>query len=56
MQPILIPKSEVCRLLCVSPDTVERLVRDGRLKPCRIGRLVRFKVEEINAFVQSNQQ
>jgi len=39
------------KLLAISEWTVRAYVRQGKLHPVRIGRLVRFEVSEIQAFV-----
>jgi len=38
--------------LSISPWTVRALVRDGKLKPTRIGRRVLFEQAEIDNFLQ----
>lgn len=42
------------RLLAVSPWTVRVYIRQGKLNPVRIGRLVRLDEEELSKFVASN--
>jgi len=42
--------TEVANLLAVSIRTVHRLVRDGRLRPFRVGRQLRFSLDEIRRF------
>jgi excisionase family DNA binding protein len=39
-------------LLAVSPWTVRAYIRAGKLKPIRLGRLVRLDEEEIQRFVR----
>jgi excisionase family DNA binding protein len=41
------------QLLAVSPWTVRAYIRQGKLQPIRIGRLVRLEEEEIHRFVAS---
>jgi excisionase family DNA binding protein len=41
------------RLLAVSPWTVRAYIRQRRLRPVRIGRLVRLDEEELSRFVAS---
>jgi excisionase family DNA binding protein len=38
-------------LLAVSPWTIRAYVRQGRLRPVRLGRLVRFDDEDLQRFV-----
>ncbi len=42
------------RLLAVSPWTVRAYIRQGKLHPVRIGRLVRLDEEELSRFVASS--
>lgn len=42
------------RKLAVSPFTVRAYIRQGKLHPVRIGRLVRLDEEELSRFVASN--
>ena len=42
------------RQLAVSPWTVRAYIRQGKLHPVRIGRLVRLDEEELSKFVTSN--
>lgn len=42
------------RQLAVSPWTVRLYIRQGKLRPVRIGRLVRLDEEELSKFVASN--
>jgi excisionase family DNA binding protein len=42
------------RLLAVSPWTVRVYIRQGKLHPVRIGRLVRLDEEELSKFVASH--
>jgi excisionase family DNA binding protein len=38
-------------VLAISPWTVRGLIRDGKLRPVRVGRLVRLEAEELAKFV-----
>ncbi|WP_145030515.1 helix-turn-helix domain-containing protein [Caulifigura coniformis] len=51
----LFTRKETADRLRVSLDTLERLASSGRLRPCRIGRLVRFSEDTINEFIHSCQ-
>lgn len=42
------------RQLAVSPWTIRLYIRQGKLHPVRIGRLVRLEDEELSRFVASN--
>src|SRR6202007_948168 len=43
---------DTAALLAVSPWTVRAYIRDGKLKPIRLGRLVRLDEDEIQRFVR----
>jgi excisionase family DNA binding protein len=45
---------DAAALLAVSPWTVRAYIRQGKLHPVRIGRLVRLDDEELSKFVASN--
>jgi excisionase family DNA binding protein len=42
------------RQLAISPWTIRLYIRQGKLRPVRIGRLVRLDEEELSRFVASN--
>ena len=44
---------EAAQRLCVSVRTVERLVATGRLPQVRVERLARFRVSDLEAYVNS---
>jgi excisionase family DNA binding protein len=52
MKPLYDVKS-TAQLLGVSTWTVRGYIRQGKLHPVRIGRLVRFEEEELSRFVAS---
>lgn len=43
---------EVCEMLEVSRATLYRARKEGILKPVRLGRFLRFKRTEIDAFIE----
>ncbi len=49
----LLSANEIARRLSVTPLSVYRWARMGRLRPIRIGRLLRFPVEEVERFLRS---
>jgi excisionase family DNA binding protein len=49
--PLLLTMAEVAEALRCSASTVERLVRDGSLPVRRLGRSVRVRPEDLEAFV-----
>ena len=42
----------VAALFCVSISTVDNWVKEGRLKPIRFGRLVRFDMDKVEAMIE----
>jgi excisionase family DNA binding protein len=42
---------DAANLLAVSPWTIRAYIRDGKLRPVRIGRLVRLDEQELHRFV-----
>jgi excisionase family DNA binding protein len=49
----LLSANEVARRFSVTPLSVYRWSRSGRLRPIRIGRLLRFPLEEVERFLKS---
>lgn len=52
----LLSANEVARRFSVTPLSVYRWARMGRLRPIRIGRLLRFPVEEVERFLESGME
>jgi excisionase family DNA binding protein len=52
----LLTLSELADTLKVSPHTVRKFVREGRLKPLRICRRLLFSPSEIRRFLETCQQ
>ena len=48
----LLTTNEVARRLAVAPLTVYRLTKLGRLRPRRIGRLLRFEEADVERFLR----
>ena len=42
---------DAARFLAVSPWTIRAYIRDGKLNPVRIGRLVRLEGQELERFI-----
>ena len=42
---------QVAALLGVHPETIRRLIHDGRMDAVRIGRVLRVEAHEVDAFV-----
>jgi excisionase family DNA binding protein len=54
--PELKSTAGTARLLDCSVRTIYRLVDRGELQPVRLGRVLRFEVDQIDAYVQRNRQ
>lgn len=52
MKPLLDVKG-AAEALAVSPWTIRAYIRDGKLQPVRLGRLVRIDEEEVKRFVNA---
>ncbi len=50
--PLLMTKDEVATALQVPPDTVTHLHRDGQLRGVMVGKHLRWRPEDVHAFVQ----
>ena len=50
---VLVTLKEAAKLLAISERTLWQLQADGRLPSVRIGRCLRFRVSDIEAFAQS---
>jgi excisionase family DNA binding protein len=46
--------NSAAKLLAISPWTVRAYIREGKLHPVRIGRLVRLTTEELERFIQDS--
>jgi len=44
---------KAAKLLAVSPWTVRAYIRQGKLQPIRIGRLVRLEAQELESFIDA---
>jgi excisionase family DNA binding protein len=50
----LFTRDGLAEFLAVHPNTVDRLVKARRIAHYRIGRAVRFRVEDVEAFLAAN--
>jgi excisionase family DNA binding protein len=53
--PLLVDSRRAAEMLGVSPRTIWTLQACGELKPTRIGRAVRFSIDELRRFVVERQ-
>jgi excisionase family DNA binding protein len=53
IQP-LFTKETVCEYLAVSPSTLDRLVRAGKIRALRIGGQVRFRPSDIESYLDAS--
>jgi excisionase family DNA binding protein len=51
---VLFTRDALAEFLAVHPNTVDRLVKARRIAHYRIGRAVRFRVEDVEAFLAAN--
>ena len=51
--PLLVNVDEARRLLCVGRTTLFELVRRGQLTPVHIGRALRFRYADLEAYVDA---
>jgi excisionase family DNA binding protein len=52
----LFTKRSLCAYLVISPSTLDRLVRAGRLAAHRIGGQVRFDPDDVNEFIDATKE
>lgn len=50
---LLLNKEEASAALSISTATLDRMVREGRIKPVKLGARVLFKVIDLEAFVEN---
>lgn len=50
----LLDQQRIAVLLNTSERHIERLVEDGRLGHCRVGRFIRFRVSDLHEFLAAN--
>jgi excisionase family DNA binding protein len=50
---ILLNKEEASAALSISTSMLDRLVREGKIRPVRMGTRVLFKVADLEAFVDN---
>lgn len=47
---------DVASVLGVHRNTVHRLIGTGQLQPIRVGRLARFRPEDVDAYLERNRE
>ena len=52
--PKLYDIRDVAKILGVKPSTVYTWIKQGKIPHIRIGRLIRFTLEQIDGFLQGN--
>lgn len=53
LRPLLVSVTQALRLLGIGRTTLYELIADGRVAPVKIGRSVRFVVDELEDFVET---
>lgn len=56
IERLLLSPLDASKLLGISPRTLWQLTKDGKLRPVRIRRLVRYAMSELRAFIDRQQQ
>ena len=51
VRPLLVNVAQAAQILCVSRSSIYQLIWTDQLAPIRIGRSVRFSVEQLKRFV-----
>lgn len=52
---LLLTVPEVAEICGIAPETVRRLTDRGAMpRPCRLGRAVRYRLDEIEQWIQDN--
>jgi excisionase family DNA binding protein len=55
LEPLL-TVADVCKLLAVSKQTLYRLLRAGELTPSRVGDRLRFRPDDVRAYLERNRE
>lgn len=50
---MLYTTDEVAKMLKVTPLTIRRLVGNGMIKACKVGRVLRFRLADINVYLDN---
>ena len=53
---MLLTTKEACEYLNISRATLYKLIREGKLKPLKIGRSTRFDRRDLDRFIESLKQ
>jgi excisionase family DNA binding protein len=56
MEPLAVSVEEAARLTSLSPRTIRRYVRSGRIQAARVGRRVLVPLESLRALVQERKR
>ncbi len=56
MEKMLLTTKEACEYLNISRATLYKLIREGKLKPLKIGRSTRFDRRDLDRFIESLKQ
>lgn len=52
MMQLLLREPDVCTVLNLSRSTIRKLMMDGRLPYCHVGRSIRFHARDVEAFAE----
>lgn len=56
LSPLLLDTRDAAKLLACSSGHVRNLVARGELQPIRVGKLLRFSVDDLKAFIARQRQ
>lgn len=56
LQPLLLDTRDAAKLLACSAGHVRNLIQRGELTPIRVGKLLRFSVADLQAFIAKQRQ
>ena len=48
----LLTPQQVCEMLQIKPPRIYEMVKDRRLKAVKVGRLLRFRIQDVEAFIE----
>ncbi len=48
----LLTPQQVCEMLQIKPPRIYEMVKDRRLKAVKVGRLLRFRPQDVEAFIE----
>jgi len=56
MEKRLLTVKEACEYLGISKTTLYKLIKEGKLKPVKLGKITRFEKEDIDRLIKESKQ